>query len=77
MISPRIYESWLVYCPIAVRDIVAKLKGIPFDPTQDIPEEQFRELPDGTGEIFININKIDKEIKMKVPKGEWAFVSSN
>ncbi|MEI7765034.1 MAG: hypothetical protein WCI93_00445 [bacterium] len=74
MISPRIYKTWLLYCPQAIEDIMTEVKKqkkgiIP----KDIPDEQFRVCSDGTGEVYISIPKIGKEIKLKVPKEEWAF----
>ncbi len=75
MISSRVYETWLTYCPVAVADIQKEIEQQKKNAltSEDIPDEQFREYPDGTGEIFISIPKIGKEIKLKVPKSEWAF----
>lgn len=75
LLSQRTYDSWSAYAPIAVQDILKGFKDKKEILTpKDIPDEQFRELSDGTGEIFILIPRINKEIKMRVPKGEWSLV---
>ncbi len=75
MISPRIYETWLAYCPFVVEEIAKEFErqGKILNPAE-IPNEQFREFADGTAEVFIFFKEINKEIKMSVPKGEWKFI---
>jgi len=37
----------------------------------EIEDEKFRVLPNGNGQIFVSVR--DVEIKMNVPKSEWAW----
>lgn len=67
LITPRIEASWLGYLPQAMKDLQGKFQGLK---PHEIPDEQLREKPDGSAEIFVSIR--GTEIKMAVPKGEWA-----
>ncbi len=67
-ISPRIYQTWLAYLPQSVSDLQRRFKNLK---PSEIPDEQFRLLPDGSGEIFVTIRK--KELKLSVPKGEFVI----
>lgn len=67
-ISNRIYASWLSYIPEAVRQIKDKYPDLQ---AYEIADEDFREMPDGSGQIFCKIR--DVELKMNVPKNEWKW----
>lgn len=70
-ISPRIYKTWVSMLPFWIAELKeeADKKNIRLTPDM-IPDEQFRELSDGIGEIFVQIPSL-KEISLRVPKGEW------
>lgn len=67
-ISPRIYQTWLAYIPQAVSDLQRQFSDL--EPSE-IPDEQFRLLTDGSGEIFVMIR--GKELKLSVPKEEFVI----
>lgn len=67
-ISRRIYQTWLAYLPQAVSDLQRRFTDLK---PSEIPDEQFRLLPNGSGEIFVIIRK--KELKLSVPKGEFLI----
>lgn len=67
LITPRIEQSWLGYLPFAIKDLQGKFKNLS---PREIPDEQLRENQDGSAEIFVTIR--GTEIKMAVPKGDWA-----
>jgi hypothetical protein len=69
VISPRVYQAWAEYAPIAAQEIVKKAPGLK---GFEVPDEKFRTLPDGSGEIFIEVAGCT--LKMGVPAGEWAFI---
>jgi len=60
--------SWLTYIILAKVDILKKYPDIQ---AHEIPDEQFRTLPGGNGEIFVNIRGV--ELKMLVPKNEFSI----
>lgn len=67
-ISPRTYQAWLEYAPTAIAELQARFPGLT---PQEIPDEQFRVKPDGsgTGQIFVAIRGV--EISINVPAEEW------
>lgn len=67
LLSERIYQTWLSYAGIAVADIRKKYPDIRAD---EIPDEDFRELPNGDGELFVKVR--DNEISLRVPSSEWG-----
>lgn len=68
-ISPRVQQSWLGYLPLAIVDLKSKYPNLE---TREIPDEQFREFPDGSGEIFVNVR--GKKLSLKVKKEEWVYL---
>lgn len=66
LINQRVYDSWMNYIPIAIIDLQEKIKDLK---SSEIPDEQLREFPDGSAEIFVNIR--GKKLSMKIKKGEW------
>ena len=69
-ISPRVRDTWAAYASLAATELLnAGIKP------SDIPDEQFRQLPDGSGELFIRIG--EKEIKLAVPADEWQFIKQS
>ncbi|MBP9802979.1 MAG: hypothetical protein KBD14_01575 [Candidatus Pacebacteria bacterium] len=74
LLSPRVYESWSSYCPVAVAEIIkeANEKNI-FLKKEDFSFEQFKVYENGIGEIFVEIKKLNKTISMKVPKNEYSL----
>lgn len=68
LISPRVASAWKAYCPIAIRELLAKYPDLI---RQELPEEQFRIKPDDSGQIFVKVR--DLEISMNVPSGEWKL----
>ncbi len=68
LISPRVYSAWLEYSPTAAADLMAKYPNLK---SEEIADEKFRILSNGNGQIFVTIRSV--EIKMNVPKTEWAW----
>lgn len=68
-ISKRIYQAWAEFAPYALDRFAAKCK-MPLA-AEEIPDERFRLLPDGSGEIFIKIR--GDELKMAVPRDEFSL----
>jgi hypothetical protein len=70
-ISLEVYNVWKKYVVVKVVEWYEKsgrLKGIDIS---QIPDEQFRELENGDGEIFLMMpDKV--EIVLHVPKGHWG-----
>ncbi len=65
------YKKWLAFCPVGVKEWKKQTKLERVN-KEDIPGEQFRELPNGDGEIFVTMPD-GIEIKMLVPKGHWGW----
>ena len=63
-LSPRIYDSWLAMCKEEASKYVGKKMP-------HIEDEQFRELPNGVGEVFCKIGT--RELSLRVPSDEWAW----
>jgi len=60
--------TWITYIELAKVDILKKYPDIQ---AHEIPDEQFRTLPGGNGEIFVKIRGV--ELKMRVPKNEFSI----
>ena len=65
-VSQRIYDTWVL---MAGENIKMILKKYPDLKEKEIPDEQFRVLPSGIGQIFIEIR--EKTISLNVPKNEY------
>jgi hypothetical protein len=68
LITERVQQSWLSYAPFAAQELLEKhpeLTGA------DVSDEKFRVFPDGSGEVFCVV--ANKEIRMKVQRGEFAL----
>lgn len=73
-ISFEVYNAWKKYVVVMVvewYEKTGKLKGINIS---DIPDEQFRLLENGDGEIFL-LMPDEVEIVLHVPKGHWGFIN--
>lgn len=68
-ISPRVYHSWLGSIPLFIRELSEKYPDIG---TEDIPDEKFRVLSSGIGQIFVKIK--GRELKLNVPKNEYNLL---
>lgn len=73
-ISLEVYNAWKKHVVVKVVEWYEKsdrLKGLNIS---NIPDEQFRLLENGDGEIFLMMpDKI--EIVLHVPKGHWGFIN--
>lgn len=68
LISPRVFQTWLISASLGMAEI--QKKHLNLSPGE-IPDEQFRLLPDGTGEIFVTVRTTT--IRLKVPKDEFIL----
>lgn len=66
LISPRILVAWLEQLESTSAQLLWKHPDLK---ASEIPDEQFRELPAGAGEIFVKVRST--VIKMAVPASEW------
>lgn len=68
-VSPRIIEAWLAHLESTSAHLMWKHPDLK---PGEIPDEQFRELPSGAGEIFVKVRST--VIRMAVPAGEWEKI---
>ncbi|WP_448519602.1 hypothetical protein [Rhodoflexus sp.] len=68
VLSQRVYQSWLAQLAMSAASLSEKYPNLR---TDEIPDEQFRLLPNGAGEVFVRIRTT--EIKMAVPADEWQY----
>lgn len=66
LLSQRIHDTWLAYTQIAVDQLRGKYADLK---ASEIPDEQFRILPDGTGEVYVRVR--ESELVLRVPKDEY------
>lgn len=74
-ISLEVYTAWKKYVVVKVVEWYEKsgrLKGINIS---EIPDEQFRELETGEGEVFLKMPD-GIEISLHVPKGHWSWINT-
>ncbi len=69
LITPRIFQTWLLSASRGMAEI--QKKHLDLSPSE-IPDERFRVLPDGTGEIFVTVRTTT--IRLKVPKDEFRIL---
>lgn len=69
LISPRILASWLAHLESTSAQLMWKHPDLK---ASEIPDEQFRELPSGGGEIFVKVRST--VVRMAVPAGEWEKI---
>lgn len=67
-ISPRVFQTWLISASLGMAEIRKKHLNLS---QGEIPDEQFRLLPAGTGEIFVTVRTTT--IRLKVPKDEFTL----
>ncbi len=74
-VSPQIFNAWKNHVIVKVAewyDLSGRLENINIS---EIPDEQFNELENGDGEIFITMpDKV--EIILNVPKGHWSWIKT-
>ncbi len=68
LISPRIFQTWLLSASRGMVEIQKKYLDLS---PGEIPDEKFRLLPDGNGEIFVTVRTTS--IRLKVPKDEFKI----
>ena len=68
LISPRVFQTWLISAGTGMLEIHKKYRDLS---PEEIPDEKFRLLPDGTGEIFVTVRTTT--IRLKVPKDEFIL----
>ena len=68
LITPRIHSTWLSYLPNAVAQLQKKYPDLS---SSEVPDEQFRVLPNGNGQIFVSIR--NTELKLNAPKSEFQI----
>jgi len=74
-ISFEIYNTWKKYVVVKVVEWYEKLGRLKGIDISQIPDEQFRELENGDGEIFL-IMPDQVEIVLRVPKGHWGMIET-
>ena len=67
-ISKRIYHTWMAMIDGELKRLISLCPGLTVG---EIPDEQFRVKPDGTGQIFVLIRT--HEISLNVPKSEYKI----
>lgn len=67
-ISPRVFQTWVITADSGMKGLRQKYPGLL---ASDVPDERFRLLPDGTGEIFVKVKAVS--IRMRVPKDEFVI----
>lgn len=67
--SKRIQEAWLAYLPFAMADLK---DAFPDLKASEVPDEQFRLLPNGRGELFVKVR--NKTLKLAVPQNEFLVL---
>lgn len=71
-ITPGVYEAWMKIA----REEGSKILAIYPDLTEeDISDERFLELPNGTGEIYCFVGK--ERLSLPIEKHEWAWANLN
>jgi hypothetical protein len=68
LLHSDIEKAWLGYIHEELPRVLRKYPAIK---PKNLPTEDFRELENGKGEIFVKIGK--DEIKLTVPKGKWMW----
>ena len=73
-ISFEVYNMWKNYAIVRVVEWYEKSGRLEELNISEISDEQFRELENGDGEIFI-LMPDNIEIILRVPKGHWGFIN--
>lgn len=68
-ISPRVYSRWMSMLRYNVSILMKKYPDLE---AHEIPDEQFRELMFGRGQIFVTVRKTT--IRMNVAASDWEFI---
>lgn len=71
-ITPGVYEAWM---KLAREEVIKVLSSYPDLTEEDINDERFLELPDGTGEIYCFVGK--ERLSLPIEKHEWSWANLN
>jgi hypothetical protein len=74
-ISLEVYNAWKKYVVVKVVEWYEKSGRLKNIKVSQIPDEQFRLLENGDGEIFVMMPD-NIEIKLLVPKGHWDWIET-
>jgi hypothetical protein len=74
-ISLEVYNMWKKHIIVKVVEWYEKSGRLKNIEISQIPDEQFRLLENGDGEIFVRMPD-NIEIKLLVPKGHWGWIET-